>query len=117
MLIDVDQFQPRLRDALTYLSRNGKERVGDYLEFGVFQGTSMTCMYEVLKEMNLDHVRLFGPVDRYPKRDPAFLRVERLALAPSERAGVAETARALRSMFFTDDKTKPRGAKCYGPSM
>jgi O-methyltransferase len=60
MLVDVEQLRPKLRDALAYLTRNGREGVGDYLEFGVFQGTSMICMYEVLKEMNLDHVRLFG---------------------------------------------------------
>ena len=43
-----------------HLSRNGKESVGDYLEFGVFQGTSMNCMWEMLKEMDLGHVRMFG---------------------------------------------------------
>jgi predicted O-methyltransferase YrrM len=45
---------------LSRLSRNGEERVGDYLEFGVFHGTSMICMWELLKEMDLGHVRLFG---------------------------------------------------------
>ena len=60
LLIDVEQLRPKLREGLAHLSRGGKECVGDYLEFGVFQGTSMICMWEVLKEMDLGHVRMFG---------------------------------------------------------
>jgi hypothetical protein len=40
LLIDVDQLRPKLREGLAHLSRSGKECVGDYLEFGVFQGTA-----------------------------------------------------------------------------
>jgi O-methyltransferase len=60
VLIDVEQLRPRLRQGLAHLSRSGKKCVGDYLEFGVFQGTSIICMWNVLNEMNLDHVRMFG---------------------------------------------------------
>jgi O-methyltransferase len=60
LLIDVDQLRPKLREGLAHLSRGGKEGVGDYLEFGVFQGTSMICMWDVLKEMDLGQVRMFG---------------------------------------------------------
>jgi O-methyltransferase len=60
LLVDVEQLRPKLREGLMHLSRNGKECVGDYLEFGVFQGTSMTCMWQMLKEMDLGHVRMFG---------------------------------------------------------
>ena len=60
MLMDVEQLGPKLREGLAHLSRHGKESVGDYLEFGVFQGTSMICMWDALKEMDLGHVRMFG---------------------------------------------------------
>jgi O-methyltransferase len=59
-LVDVDQLRPKLHKGLAHLSRSDKECVGDYLEFGVFQGTSMICMWDVLNEMNLGHVRMFG---------------------------------------------------------
>ncbi len=61
-LVDVDQLRPKLRKGLAHLSRSDKECVGDYLEFGVFQGTSMICMWDVLNEMNLGHVRSIHPV-------------------------------------------------------
>lgn len=38
----------------------GASNIGDYLEFGVFQGTSLNCMYQTLVELKLDDVRLFG---------------------------------------------------------
>ena len=59
-LIEPRQLQAKLREGLAYLSRDGKQQVGDYFEFGVFNGTSMICMYQVLQEMKFDHVRLFG---------------------------------------------------------
>jgi O-methyltransferase len=59
-LVEPEQLRARLREGLAYLSRAGKDQVGDYLEFGVFNGTSMICMYQVLQEMRFDHVRLFG---------------------------------------------------------
>jgi hypothetical protein len=49
------------RDGLSLLvERNGHESVGDYLEFGVFVGTSMSCMHDALVQEGLDHVRMFG---------------------------------------------------------
>jgi len=42
------------------IDRLGAENLGDYLEFGVFSGTSISCMYQVLQEFNLPQVRLFG---------------------------------------------------------
>ncbi|WPP49831.1 TylF/MycF/NovP-related O-methyltransferase [Catalinimonas niigatensis] len=38
----------------------GASAIGDYLEFGVHKGTSLSCMYQVLKEQQSNHVRLFG---------------------------------------------------------
>jgi hypothetical protein len=40
--------------------RHGCRRLGDYLEFGVYNGTSLACTYRALTEVGLDHVRLFG---------------------------------------------------------
>ena len=34
--------------------------LGDYLEFGVFNGTSLSCMHRVTEELALKHMRLFG---------------------------------------------------------
>ena len=34
--------------------------MGDYLEFGVYNGTSLMCMHHELRSAGLDHVRLFG---------------------------------------------------------
>ena len=42
------------------IERHGPEGVGHYLEFGVYVGTSMSCMYDALTEHKLDKVRLFG---------------------------------------------------------
>jgi O-methyltransferase len=36
------------------------ESVGDFLEFGVFYGSSLACMHQVLRELRLDRVRMFG---------------------------------------------------------
>jgi hypothetical protein len=49
------------RDVLEMLiERHGRAGIGDYLEFGVFNGTSLICMYRALEQLRLSHVRLFG---------------------------------------------------------
>jgi O-methyltransferase len=49
------------RDAMRLLIERGRtEELGDYLEFGVYTGTSLACMHGVLDELGLDRVRLFG---------------------------------------------------------
>jgi O-methyltransferase len=60
-VIPTDSLKTSQRAALRYLvEKLGAENLGDYLEFGVFSGTSLGCMYAVLKELGLDHIRLFG---------------------------------------------------------
>jgi hypothetical protein len=55
------ELQEHYTDMLRLLiNRRGAANVGDYLEFGVFNGTSMICMYRALTALKLDHVRLFG---------------------------------------------------------
>lgn len=60
-LVPVDELARWDRSALDLLvARQGAESLGDYLEFGVFQGDSLTCMYEALEDRRLDRVRLYG---------------------------------------------------------
>ncbi|MGH9465167.1 MAG: TylF/MycF/NovP-related O-methyltransferase, partial [Thermoanaerobaculia bacterium] len=57
--------EPRLRHVLRRAlqrlkSRHGHDSVGDYLEFGVYQGNSLIQAHHAITEEGLDHVRLFG---------------------------------------------------------
>lgn len=38
----------------------GKNNMGDYLEFGVFNGSSMSSMYLTTQKLNLNSMRFFG---------------------------------------------------------
>ncbi len=49
-----EQAAKRVRDAV------GAESMGDYLEFGVYQGNSMMAMNAALDALGLDNVRRFG---------------------------------------------------------
>lgn len=42
------------------MDRIGRNEIGHYLEFGVYNGTSLLCMYRALKETGLEDVRLIG---------------------------------------------------------
>jgi O-methyltransferase len=60
-ILPVEPLKALQRSALRHLvSRHGPNSIGDYLEFGVFAGTSLGCMAEVVKELRLEQVRLFG---------------------------------------------------------
>lgn len=60
-LVEERSLQTSFRSALELLidHKRGNE-VGDYLEFGVYNGTSMLCMYRALKEVRLGDSRLIG---------------------------------------------------------
>ena len=61
VVLPMEDLKQKQRESLQYLiDRLGAENLGDYLEFGVFSGTSISCMYQVLQEFNLPQVRLFG---------------------------------------------------------
>lgn len=48
-------------DALQRLkAAAGRQPLGDYLEFGVYQGTAMLCMAEAMRALGLTEMRLFG---------------------------------------------------------
>ena len=49
-----------IRGLRTLADRHGRESLGDYLEFGVYNGTSMSCMHRALERVGLRSVRLFG---------------------------------------------------------
>jgi hypothetical protein len=38
----------------------GRDEVGEYLEFGVYVGTSLLCMHRASRAVGLDSLRLFG---------------------------------------------------------
>ena len=42
------------------LRREPRAALGDYVEFGVYHGTSLSCIYEAREAMRLPHMRLFG---------------------------------------------------------
>lgn len=55
------EFTAKVREAIAALTENaGPEQLADYLEFGVYNGTSLSCMYQVAAELGYKHVRLFG---------------------------------------------------------
>lgn len=58
-LIDVDQLQPVMDKAVEFFKTSNIE-FGDYYEFGVYNGTSMTVTYKALEKGGLKAPRLFG---------------------------------------------------------
>lgn len=44
----------------TLIEREGPDGIGDYLEFGVYNGTSLICTFRELEAHGLNRVRLFG---------------------------------------------------------
>jgi O-methyltransferase len=60
-LVPEDRLEAMYGRALTSLvERGGPESIGDYLEFGVYTGTSLLCMDRATKAVGLDEMRLFG---------------------------------------------------------
>jgi predicted O-methyltransferase YrrM len=60
-LVPEKELERKYAEALRFLAdRHGRDALGDYLEFGVFHGASLTCMHRALNAAGFDHVRLFG---------------------------------------------------------
>ena len=60
-LVPERELENTYRDALQLLaSEAGPDEVGDYLEFGVYVGTSLLCMHRASKAIGLGSLRLFG---------------------------------------------------------
>lgn len=60
-LVPGSQLEDHYRRALALLvERIGPDAIGDYVEFGVYVGTSMTSMHRALMAAGLEKVRLIG---------------------------------------------------------
>jgi len=60
-LVPESELRSLLRRGLEALTaRHGAASLGSYLEFGVYNGTSLICMYREVEALGLHHVRLFG---------------------------------------------------------
>lgn len=60
-LVPLDELKKKQMEFLNVLLENEeKEKIGDYLEFGVYNGSSLACMFASLKETGLVNTRLFG---------------------------------------------------------
>ncbi|MBL8549152.1 MAG: hypothetical protein JNJ73_04155 [Hyphomonadaceae bacterium] len=59
-VLDPEALRGKFREALDWVARDGADKVGDYLELGVFNGTSIIEMNKALSAANLNHVRMFG---------------------------------------------------------
>lgn len=53
----VDTYTQVLR---CLMQREPAARLGDYVEFGVYHGTSLACMYDARTQLGLSEMRLFG---------------------------------------------------------
>ena len=58
-LVSAEELEPKYTMAWERLKALGVE-LGDYLEFGVSRGASMTYMHRVTKKLKLKNVRMFG---------------------------------------------------------
>lgn len=61
LLIPEQEFELAVRRALLLLrERRPRDELGDYLEFGVFMGTSLACAHRAVDSLGLESVRLIG---------------------------------------------------------
>jgi O-methyltransferase len=54
------ELEEAYREALNRLMAAGRDEVGDYLEFGVYVGTSLLCMQRASRAVGLESLRLYG---------------------------------------------------------
>lgn len=61
-LVEEKELKPKYEKALLHLSNelNIKDNLGDYLEFGVCHGSSLSYMVETLRKLKIDNIRIFG---------------------------------------------------------
>ena len=60
-LVPERELEERYRDALNRLAQAaGPDEVGNYLEFGVYVGTSLLCMDRASKALGFESLRLYG---------------------------------------------------------
>jgi O-methyltransferase len=94
-ILPVEPLKEVQRSALRYLAaRNGVNNLGDYLEFGVFAGTSMCCMAEVLQELRMNKVRMFG-FDSFEGMPESAAREDEGTWAPGQFKFDVEVTKAI----------------------
>ncbi len=59
-LVPTEALTRKFVQVLEVLKRYSQEPLGDYVEFGVYNGTSMSCMYDALSRLRLSYIRLIG---------------------------------------------------------
>lgn len=60
-LVPEKALRKKFREALIILTEAAPlASLGDYFEFGVYNGTSLSCMYKVASELGSDGMRFFG---------------------------------------------------------
>ena len=59
-LVPAEKLKTFFSDCVKKLQEVKGNNVGDYLEFGVFNGSSLSSMYLTSEELNLSSTRLFG---------------------------------------------------------
>ncbi len=61
-LVPESALEQKLVEALRYLMAKGSSAatLGDYLEFGVYNGSSLSCAFKAHNQVGARHVRLFG---------------------------------------------------------
>ena len=110
-LVNERELRPHFRNALRHLQETlGRENIGDYLEFGVYRGSSLLLIYDELLRAELDHIRLFGfdSFEGLPKdddnhwREGAFRADYDAVVRSLERRGVDRQRVRLARGFFGD---------------
>ncbi len=59
-LVPPRELTKKFVSVLKFLKQHSKSPIGDYVEFGVYNGTSMRCMFNALTQLNLHNPRLVG---------------------------------------------------------
>ncbi len=59
-LVPPEKLKSFFTDCIEILKDTKGDKIGDYLEFGVFNGSSLSSMYAAAQNSNLDSMRFFG---------------------------------------------------------
>ena len=60
-LVPEEAFRDKVRELVALIiQKQGKEHIGDYLEFGVFNGATLAGVYQVFQEFGLNEACFFG---------------------------------------------------------